>query len=195
MKRKILILSIATITSIILTDSCKKSNPAPLNLGTLTVGSIDLNAATAPTNVPVNPTITANFTTDVDMTTATSTNITLTENYDNVSIPLNITASGTTVTVTPKANLANGALYQLVFAAGLKATDGQALPAVNRSFTTVGSFLPAGMVAYWNFDGNANDQNGKYSAITGGVTDVTYVTGRNAASGQAAQFNGTTSSD
>jgi len=49
------------------------------------------------------------------------------------------------------------------------------------------------MVAYWNFDGNANDQTGAYNAAAGGVTDITYVTGRNAASGQAASFNGTTS--
>jgi hypothetical protein len=193
MKRKIMILSLTIIPAIFLIDSCKKSNPAPLNLGTLTAGNIDLNSATAPTNVPVNPTITATFTTDVEMSTATASNITLTENYDNVSIPLNITASGTTVTVTPQKNLANGALYQLVFSTGLKATDGQTLPAVNRSFTTLGSFLPAGVYAYWNFDGNANDQTGKYNAASGGITDVTYVTGRNATSGQAAQFNGTTS--
>ena len=194
MKRKILILGISTvITSVLLLDSCKKSTPTALNLGTLMVGTIDLNAATAPTNVPVNPTITAIFTTDVDVTTATASNITLTENYDNVAIPLTISASGTTITVTPKANLANGALYQLDFAVGLKATNGETLPAVNRSFTTLGSFLPSGVYAYWNFDGNANDQTGKYNPSTGGATDITYVTGRNAASGQAAQFNGTTS--
>jgi hypothetical protein len=49
------------------------------------------------------------------------------------------------------------------------------------------------MVAYWNFDGNTNDQTGTYNAASGGVTDITYVTSRNAASGQAASFNGTTS--
>ena len=67
------------------------------------------------------------------------------------------------------------------------------LTSINRSFTTVGSFLPAGVFTYWNFDGNANDQTGIYNALSGGVTDITYVTGRNAASGQAASFNGTTS--
>ena len=34
--------------------------------------------------------------------------------------------------------------------AGLKATNGEALTAINRSFTTLGSFLPAGVFAYWN---------------------------------------------
>lgn len=191
MKRKFFILSILMImTAVYVIDSCKKSSPAPLNLGTLMAGNIDLNAAIAPTNVPVRPTITATFTTAVDITTATTSNITLTEDYDALSIPLTVTASGKVVTITPNADLANGALYKLAITSGLKATSGEAVTAINRSFTTLGSFLPAGMVAYWNFDGNANDQSGVY---TGLPIDITYVTGRNAASGQAAQFNGTTS--
>jgi hypothetical protein len=195
MKKKILFLSILmTITAAIVTDSCKKSNPAPIDLGTLMIGSIDLNGATAPTNVPVKPVITATFTTEVDATTATASNITLTEDYDNVSIDLAFSVSGKVVTITPVPTLSNGALYKLAITAGLKATDGETLTALNRSFTTLGSFLPAGgLFAYWNFDGNANDQTGVYNAATGGVTDITYVTGRNAASGQAAKFNGTTS--
>jgi hypothetical protein len=194
MKRKILILSVLMMmTTVFLIDSCKKSNPAPINLGTLMVGTIDLNAATAPTNVPVMPTITATFTTPVDATTATSSNITLMETYNSASIPLTISVAAKVVTITPTSNLDNGALYTLAISAGLKASDGQLLTATNRSFTTVGSFLPAGMVAYYNFDGNTNDQTGVYNAATGGVTDITYVTGRYAASGQAASFNGTTS--
>lgn len=194
MKRKILILSILMMmTAVFVIDSCKKSNPAPINLGTLMVGTIDLNGATAPTNVPVNPTITATFSTDVDVATATTTNVTLTEDYDAASIPLTVTASGKVVTITPVASLANGALYTLVVTAGLKASDGQVLIPISRSFTTLGSFLPAGVFAYWNFDGNANDQTGNYSAAAAGITGISYVTGRNAASGQAASFNGTTS--
>jgi hypothetical protein len=157
------------------------------------VGTIDLNAANAPTNVPVMPTITATFTTAVDATTATASNITLTEDYNSVSIPLTISVAAKVVTITPNANLDNGALYNLAISTGLKASDGQPLTALNRSFTTVGSFLPAGMVAYWNFDGNANDQTGTYNPLSGGVIGITYVTGRNAASGQAAQFDGATS--
>ena len=110
-----------------------------------------------------------------------------------LSIALTISASGKVVTITPTANLANGALYKLAISTGLKATNGESLTAVNRSFTTLGSFLPAGLFAYWNFDGNANDQTGVYNPATNGITAITYVAGRNAASGQAAQFNGTTS--
>jgi hypothetical protein len=194
MKKKFFILSgLTLIAAVILIDSCKKDNPAPLSLGTLMAGTIDLNAAIAPTNVPVMPAITATFTTDVNAASATADVITLTEDYDAVSIPLTFSVSGKVVTITPTKNLANGALYKLAVTAGLKATNGQSLTAINRSFTTLGSFLPAGVFAYWNLDGNANDQTGTYNAITGGVIDVTYVTSRNTASGQAASFNGTTS--
>jgi len=194
MKRKKLIFGILiSMAAIFVIDSCKKDSPAPLSLGTLMVGTIDLNAATAPTNVPVNPVITATFTTEVDPATATADNITLTEDYDLVVIPSTITVSGKIVTVTPNANLANGAVYKLAVTAGLKAVNGQLLTAINRSFTTLGSFLPAGVFAYWNFDGNANDQTGVYNASATGVIGITYVTGRNATSGQAASFNGTTS--
>ena len=194
MKRNFFIISILMMMiTVFVIESCKKSNPAPLDLGTLMAGTIDLNAAAAPTNVPVMPTITATFTTEVNATTAIASNITLTEDYDAASIPLTIAAAGKVVTITPTANLANGALYTLAVTAGLKASNGEMLTAINRSFTTVGSFLPKGVFAYWNFDGNANDQTGVYNAAAGGVIDITYVTGRNASSGQAASFNGTSS--
>lgn len=186
------------IVSLVVTfslNSCKKdSSPTALNLSTLMVGTIDLNGVTAPTNVPTNPTITATFTTDVDQTTATSGNITLTEDYDSKVITVNITVSGKTVTIVPTSALANGALYKLEITGGLKATNGQMLTALNRSFTTVGTFVPTGQVAYWNFEGNANDQVGSYSpASASNVIAVSYVTGRSTGAGQAAQFDGATS--
>ncbi len=191
MKKKILISSVLMLmTAVVVIQSCKKS-ATPLNLGTLMAGTIDLNAAAAPTNVPVMPTITATFTTDVDAATATATNITLTQDFDGADIPLTITVAGKVVTIMPTANLGNGTLYKLAVTAGLKATNGQLLTAINRSFTTLGAFLPKGVFAYWNFDGNANDQTGIYNGATS--TAITYVPGRNATAGQAAQFNGTTS--
>ncbi len=192
-KRNVIFGVLILLTAVVAIDSCKKSSPAALDLGTLMIGTIDLNGAVPPSNVPVNPVIVATFTTNVDATTATTSNITLTEDYDAVSIPITISTSGAVVTITPTNNLANGALYKLAISSGLKATNGQALASINRSFTTTGSFLPAGAYAYWNFDGNANDATGVFNPATNGITDITYVTGRNAASGQAASFNGTTS--
>jgi hypothetical protein len=191
MKKKILISGVLTLMmALVFIQSCKKS-ATPINLGTLMAGSIDLNAATAPTNVPVMPTITATFTTEVDPATATAANITLTQDYDASNINLTITAAGKVVTIIPTANLGNGTLYKLAVTSGLKATNGQLLTAVNRSFTTLGAFLPKGVFAYWNFDGNANDQTGVFNGTTS--TAITYVAGRNTTAGQAAQFNGTTS--
>jgi hypothetical protein len=194
MKRKIVILSaLFAVLALVAINSCKKSSPTALEVGTIMIGTIDLNGAVAPTNVPLNPVITATFTTDVDPATATSGNITLTQEYDGSSIPLTFSVSGAVVTITPQPPLANGSLYTLNISSGLKATNGETLTAINRLFTTLGSFLPAGAVAYWNFDGNADDQMGVYNPSADGVTDITYVTGRNSSSGQAAQFNGTTS--
>ncbi len=193
MKKKILTFGILIMTAAFLfLGSCKK-NPTPLSLGGIKIGSIDLNGATAPSNVPVNPVITATFNIAVDPTTATAANITLTQDYNSADIPLTFSVSGAVVTITPTPVLANGALYKLDITTGLKGTNGEPISSLNRSFTTLGSFLPAGAVAVWTFNGNSNDQMGTYNPIANGVIDVTYVTGRNANAGQAASFNGTTS--
>ncbi len=78
MKRKHLFSSMllfAAAFAMMLT-SCKKE-PEPLALSSLMAGTIDLNGATSPTNVPVNPTIVAKFNVDVDPATATAATITM----------------------------------------------------------------------------------------------------------------------
>jgi hypothetical protein len=74
----------------------------------------------------------------------------------------------------------------------LMATNGLYLTALDRSFTTEGTFVPAGQIAYWNFEDNADDQVGNFDPAGGGVIAVTYEASRNAAAGKAATFNGTT---
>ena len=167
-------------------------NPKALSLSTLNAGSIDLNGATAPNDVPVNPSITATFSTDVDAATATTANITLKRDYDNTNIPLNITTSGSTVTITPTEGLASGALHKLSLGTGLKSTGGVALGKVEeRLFSTDGFFAPSGMVAYWDFNGDGKDKIDSYDVQD--AIDIIYVDSRKAASGKAAKFNGTTS--
>lgn len=174
-------------------SSCKKDDDkTALTLTELKAGDIDMNGATAPNNIPANPTIIATFSTDVDAATATSTNITLMRDYDQASIPVTVTSSGKTITIVPVEGLASGALHKLTLSAGLKSTDGESLgTAVERTFTTDGFFAPSGMVAYWNFDGDGTDKIGSYDAAAS--IDITYVDSRKATSGQAASFNGTTS--
>ncbi len=172
--------------------SCKK-DPEPLALSTLMAGTIDLNGATSPSNVPVNPTIVAKFNVDVDPATATATNITMVQDYDDAPVALTITASGNTITIVPQANLGTGALYQLSFGAGLKSVDALAITPLQRTFTTEGSFAPAGAVAHFTFEDNANDIIGAWDPAAGDIVDITYTASRKAAAGKAATFNGTTS--
>jgi hypothetical protein len=181
------------LLSISLTGCKKDESPAAFKLQTMTAGDIDLNGATAPGNVPVSPTITAVFSNNVDETTATSSNITLVQDYDKSNINIDITVDGKTVTIMPSDPLGNGALYKLSFGAGLKDVNGQMIEPFDRSFNTEGTFVPSGQVAYFNFENNANDQMGNYDPISDGVIDITYTTSHNSAAGMAAQFNGNTS--
>jgi hypothetical protein len=74
-------------------------------------------------------------------------------------------------------------------------TDGQNIATFTRSFTTIGTFVPAGAVAYWNFETlPCNDQIGTYPTIIPSVaTAVTLEASRSAAAGMAARFDGATS--
>lgn len=175
-------------------SSCNKDDdkPVALTLTGLKAGDIDLNGATAPNNVPFNPTIVATFSTDVDASTASGTYITLLREYDQAVVPVTITTSGKTVTINPTEGLASGALHSLTFAPGLKSTGGESLGnSVARTFSTDGFFAPSGMVAYWDFNGDGKDKVGSYDAAAS--IDINYVDSRKGAAGKAASFNGTTS--
>jgi len=194
MKRKHVIFSLLVVTMLIsvVVHSCKK-DPLPLALSSLVAGTIDLNGATSPANVPVMPTITATFNVPVDPATVTAANITMIQDYDDAPITLDLALDDKVITITPTADLGTGTLYQLDFTAGLKSTDGLALTAVQRTFTTEGAFSPAGAIAHFTFEDNANDIIGTYDPLTADIIDITYTDSRNTAAGKAATFNGTTS--
>ena len=193
-KQSVMIIAVLLTAGILIgLSSCKKDEKTPLTLSTLVAGTIDLNGAVAPSNVPSDPTITATFSTDVDAATAVAANIMLKRDYDNTNIALTITVAGKVITIVPNENLASGALHKLSFGVGLKSTDGEVLTAaVDRTFSTDGFFAPAGMLAHWSFDNSdATDQVGTFNAAAS--VAVTYVDGRKATAGKAASFNGTTS--
>jgi hypothetical protein len=194
MKRKHLFSSMlfAVIAFSLLLSSCKKE-PEPLALESLMAGTIDLNGATSPGNVPVSPTIVATFNVNVDPATATASTITMVQDYDDAPVTLTITVSGKTITIVPQNSLGTGALYQLSFGAGLMSTDGTAITAFQRTFTTEGTFAPAGAIAHFTFEDNANDIIGSYDPAVSDIIDITYTASRNAAAGKAATFNGSTS--
>lgn len=194
MKRKHAISSLlfVAVAFSLMLSSCKK-DPEPLALSSLMAGTIDLNGATSPSNVPVNPTIVATFNVNVDPTTATPTNITMVQDYDKAAIPLTVTSTGKTITIIPQASLGTGALFELSFGSGIKSTDGLAITGFKRAFTTEGTFAPVGAIAHFTFEDNANDVIGAWDPVAADIIDITYTASRNAAAGKAATFNGTTS--
>jgi hypothetical protein len=197
MKKRVILLSSLFIAVALLAgvSSCKKKeDTVTFQLSALVAqlagGSIDLNGATSANNVPSNPTIVATFTLAVNASSVTSGNITLIRDWDQKSIPLTVTTSGASVVVVPNEELGNGALFTLLFP-NVTSTDGQSYPSFVRTFTTVGTFVPTGQVAYWNFEDNANDQVGSYNADS--IINITYTASYKAAAGKAATFDGTTS--
>lgn len=195
MKKQFLFFFLLTLTSAaLILNSCKKDeDPVDLALTGLTAGDIDLNGAASPSNVPVEPAFTATFNTDIDAATATAANITLTQDYDNANIPVTVSVSANTITITPQNALGNGTLYKLELSGGILSTDGKPLTALSRTFTTIGTFSPAGIVAHWTFEDNADDVVGNYTPSASSVVDIAYNASRNAEAGKAATFNGTTS--
>jgi hypothetical protein len=196
MKRKFVsVISMMIIAALVIgVVSCKKDDEEDTTSFTLTSlksGSIDMNAATSPNNVPAEPTIVATFSLNVNASTATAANIKLTRDYDDAEIVLTITVSGATITIEPDESLGNGALYELTMT-GIQSTDGQTLSALTRSFTTEGTFVPTGQIAFWNFDDNVDDQVGDLNAAANGIIDLTYEDSFKADAGKCGFFNGTT---
>ncbi len=196
MKKKNVLLGLALVVLalIIGLSACKKKTETIVfSISSMTAGGININGATPPSTVPANAgSIIIGFSVDVNKNSATADKFSLKRNYDNVSVPLTITVSGATITLGIAQGLGNGALYQLSVSSGISSTDGQSVGAFNRSFTTIGNFIPDGMFAYWIFENNVDDQVGGFNPAFGGIIDLTYATSYKAAAGMAGSFNGTT---
>lgn len=192
---KNLLLSWLLIGGVIAFSSCDNEDdePQPLMLQSITAGDSDLNQATSPTDVAPNAVIEAVFNVDLDETTVDETDVTLTRGYDDTEVPVDVSVSGNTVTITPQNDLGSGSEYTLVVSGDIESVDGESLDSFTRSFTTAGSFAPSGQIAFFSFEGSAEDMAGDYDPPAENVTDITYVDSKNADLGQAASFNGSTS--
>lgn len=167
-------------------SACKKEEEEPpFALSTLTAGTVDLNGANSATGLPPDATITATFTRPIDP----ATTATLQRDYDKAMLPVNVTASGNTLTIDPTDDLGNGTMYILEIS-GIKSQGGETLAPVTRSFTTAGSFVPAGQIAYFPLNGNANDEIGTRDPAAGDIVAITYGPDRKGGAGGAAVFNG-----
>jgi hypothetical protein len=150
----------------------------------------DLNAATASTNVPPDAVITVSFTREVDATTVTATSITL--NNGSTDVAIAVSASGSNVTVTPSVELERGTNYILTVSASLAATDGGTFTTASRTFKTAGIGVvdppkSANQVAYWKFDGNADDNLEIQTTV---LEEVSYAENRFGEVSSAASFDG-----
>ncbi|NBP69883.1 MAG: hypothetical protein EBR30_02130 [Cytophagia bacterium] len=172
--------------------SCDDEEAPALTLVSLTADGIDLNGSTSATGVGTDAVIVAEFSTDVDATSVDA--ISLIRDYDDASYDVDVTVDGNTVTITPAVDFSTGTLFSLSFGTGLKSSQGKILTsAIERTFNTEGTFAVPGAFAQWTFEDNANDVIGGFDPSASGIVDITYAASRNAASGKAASFNGTTS--
>ncbi|MBL7829288.1 MAG: Ig-like domain-containing protein [Saprospiraceae bacterium] len=188
MKNSLLLKSLAIVGIAVLAfQACKKEKTYELQ--TLVAAGVDLNGASSATGVAATADIVATFSEPINASTANSTNITLVRDYDNAAIPTTISVSGNVVTINPNEDLGSGTLYELSFGGAVAYADGKAnVAAFSRTFTTAGTFAPAGAIAHWTFENNAEDQAGSNDASA--VVAVTYENSRNGAAGKAATFNG-----
>lgn len=194
MKNSIKILAaLMIVAALVVNYGCKDDDePAPLDLTTITVNDADLNGATSPTGVPTDAVIIVTLSTNVDPATATAANIKLTRDYDDADTELDINTVANVITISPKAPLSSGNQYILTISEAVQSDKAQPFTAITRNFTTAGFFALPGQLAHWSFENNGDDEMGNLSAPDAGV-DITYVDGRNAASGKAISFNGSTS--
>jgi len=156
---------------------------------------VDLNAITTPTGVPLDVVIKVTFDRDVDPATATSANYALIDESD-ATVAASVSASGAVVTIDPTEDLERGTDYSMTFGMGILAADGGTFSSADRSFKAAGvkEVVPpneADMVAYWNFDGDANDKVGSFNPSA--EIAITYNDDRHGQPESAAYFDGNTS--
>lgn len=191
MKWMLSLLAVVVLTATL--NSCKEDEPPALSLVTLTADGVDLNGATSATGISVDASIVATFNVAVDQTSAAA-GITLTRQFDAAAVPVTVTVSGAEVTINPNGDFSTGTLFILNIAPTVLSTEGKGLStAVERNFSSEGTFAVPGAFAHWTFEDNANDIIGTFDPTASQVVAITYEAGRKADAGKAASFNGTTS--
>lgn len=160
---------------------------------TINAGDININTSSKVINVPINPTLVAEFSHNVNPTTITDSSVLLVRRYDNGEIPLNLSVSGKTVTITTKTELKQGTQYDIVFKNSIYSQGGLKLTYTSRGFTTEGTYSPDGLISYFAFEGTAKDSLGTHDPSASDVSNITYIKSKNDRSGLSASFNGSTS--
>jgi hypothetical protein len=122
---------------LIIVTSCTKDDPEPpaLSVIGITSGANNLNTGFSATKISIDLPIIIVLSTNVDLTSANSSNIKLSKGTSAVSIGISVTDA--TITITPTTKLLNGTNYSLLISTGLKSDKGASLTSqVSSSFTT-----------------------------------------------------------
>jgi len=150
----------------------------------------DLNGASSADGVALDAVITAVFDKAIVASSATSANVRLTGNGEDVLVA--VSATGTNITIDPTDDLTRGTAYTLSLN-NIVAEDEGMLGSISRTFTTEGRapvIVPSedNQIAYWTFDGVADDATGDFPA--GDVISVEYGTDRFGQGTSTATFDG-----
>jgi hypothetical protein len=180
--------------------SCKKSDsgPSAITVKTATTGGKDLAGATAATGVGLTSNVIIHFSRALNLTTVTSSSVTLTPDGSSTPFVGTLTAAGDSVVFDPTNDLTSGTKFNLVLAASIKALDGGTFAGQTFTFTTFGpvNITPpqaANQTAYFAFNGTYNDATGGHNPTASGIISTAFTADRKGNAGAAADFNGSTS--
>ena len=171
-------------------DDEPKVDPT-FSLVSLEADGIDLAGVTAAVDVPERAVITATFSSEVDATTATKANFDVTNTGDSQQADYTVSASGSTVTLTPADRWDPGSQFSISLSSSIKGTNGVSYGGNNLSFRTEGIFIPneESQVLAIDFDGEtATDEASGLTVTTVGT--LTYTEDRRGTPNAAAFFNG-----
>lgn len=153
--------------------------------------TIDLNGVSTATDVPPNAILAVTFSREVDAATVNSSSVTL--NNGTSDVPLDISVSGSTVSVSGSEELVRGTIHTISVSSEIKAQDGGSFVTASRTFTTAGrapAVIPQEdkLVVYVPFEGAVTEEMG-HTVLDDNVGFATDRFGNFEASGD---FNGTT---
>jgi len=183
-------LALLAAISLIVVSSCKKDDEEDpvFTMQSLMAGDIDLAGVTSATDVPEDATIEAVFSSAVDGTTVTAYTVLISN--DDGSVDLNLSVSGSTVTISPVGEFDLGTQFTVQLTSGIKGTNGVAFAGITLTFRTSGIFVPQAenQVLYLSFDNEvAEDEAGAHTVT---ASDLSFVDDRRNVAGSAVYFSG-----
>ncbi len=180
---------------------CEEDDPGKLSIKTMEATGTDLetgeqvtkdlNAAQAPTDVPLDATMTVTFSKNVKAETVSATSLTLSSSKGEVQLETSV--SGAEVTITPQSELARGTEYTFSLKPTIEAKDGGAFEGAERTFKTAGQGIVVppqsdSQIAYFTFNNTTEDYTGNHQVPKTQISG--YVKDRFGYVNSAAEFDG-----